>query len=284
MNLTRKRKMIGLGLALPFLVGFVLFYLAPFFVSIYYTFTFGNGRNAFAGFRNYISVLSSQAFQLAAYNTARFILIGVPLIILISFSLSMLINARLKRNSVFKTVFLYPMIVPVAAVVMIFQIVFSESGLLDSLIPNVCIDWLHSEYAFPVLILLYVWKNCGYNIILISTGLLSIPQDYYLTAELEGANRWHKFRRITLPLMMPNLFFVLVISIVNAFKIFREAYLLAGETPHSSIYMLQHFMNNNFSNLNYQRLSVGAVLIFMVIFMMLALFFIILRRRGDVEL
>ena len=284
MKLSRKRKMIGFGLALPFLCGFVLFYLAPFIVSIYYTFTFGNGRNIFVGFQNYISVLSSGAFQLAAYNTARFILVGVPLLILLSFLLSTLINARLKRNAAFKSVFLYPMIVPVAAVVMIFQIVFAESGLLNSLIPGVCIDWLHSEYAFGVLVLLYIWKNCGYNIILITAGLLSIPQDYYLTAELEGAGRRQKFMRITLPLMMPNLFVVLVISIVNAFRIFREAYLLAGETPHSSIYMLQHFMNNNFSNLNYQRLSVGAVLIFMVVFLMLALLFVVLRRRGDYEL
>ena len=84
MKLSRKRKMIGFGLALPFLCGFVLFYLAPFIVSIYYTFTFGNGRNIFVGFQNYISVLSSGAFQLAAYNTARFILVGVPLLALLT--------------------------------------------------------------------------------------------------------------------------------------------------------------------------------------------------------
>lgn len=284
MKLTQKRKLIGIGLALPFLCGFVFFYLVPFFISVYYTFTFGTGQIRFVGFENYINVFSSPAFQLAAYNTARFILFGVPLLIVFSFGLSLMINARLKRNAIFKTVFLFPMIVPIAAVVMIFQIVFSETGLLNSLISPTVIDWLYSEHAFGVLLLLYIWKNCGYNIILLSTGLLSIPPDYYQTAQLEGANSFQMFRRITLPLMMPSLFFVVVISIVNAFKIFREAYLLAGETPHESIYMLQHFMNNNFSNLNYQRLSVAALLIFLVIFIVLALFYTVWRKKGDVEL
>lgn len=155
---------------------------------------------------------------------------------------------------------------------------------MSALLPESVSSWLQSDYAFVVLLLLYVWKNCGYNIILISTGLSSIPQEYYENADAEGANGWQKFRRITLPLMFPNFFFVTVISIVNAFKVFREAYLLAGDTPHSSIYMLQHFMNNNFFNLNYQRLSVAALTVFLVIFALLAVFFIVLRRRGDVEL
>ena len=284
MKMSQKRKVIGFCLALPFLCGFALFYLIPFAISVYYTFTFGNGRNALVGFQNYISVLSSHAFQLAAYNTARFILIGVPLIIAISFLLSLLIDARLKRNAVFKSIFLYPMIVPTAAVVMIFQIVFSKTGIINSILPNAQIDWLQSEYAFAVLILLYIWKNCGYCVILLSVGLLSIPEDFYSTAEVEGATRFQKFFQITLPLMLPTLFFVLTVSIVNVFKVFREAYLLAGSMPHSSIYMLQHYMNNNLANLNYQRLSVGAVLVFIVIFLLLAVLYVALRKRGDIEL
>ena len=284
MKIAKKKKWIGVMFILPFLIGFAAFYLIPFLISIFYTFTFGSTKTVFVGFENYIRVFSSPAFQLAVYNTARFILIGVPLLFLISLVLSLLIHTALKRNAVFKTIYLYPMIVPSAAIVMIFQILFSDGGVMSALLPESVSSWLQSDYAFVVLLLLYVWKNCGYNVILISTGLSAIPQEYYENADAEGANGWQKFRRITLPLMFPNFFFVTIISIVNAFKVFREAYLLAGDTPHSSIYMLQHFMNNNFFNLNYQRLSIAALTVFIVIFALLAVFFVILRRKGDVEL
>lgn len=100
-------------------------------------------------------------------------------------------------------------------------------------------------------------------------------------AQLEGAGEWQYLRRVTLPLMAPSFFFVFVISVVNCFKSFREAFLLGGKNPHESIYMLQHFMNNNFESLNYQRLSVAAVLTFVLIFAMVALLFRLKERYGE---
>ena len=235
----------------------------------------------FVGLANYADVLGSAAFRLAFYNTFRFLLLGVPLLMAVSLWLACMVNGRGRAKQVFRSIFLYPMVLPVASVVMFFQVFLAERGILNSLLTLMglpSVGWLDSETSFGVLIFLYIWKNCGYNIVLFS-GLHAIPEEYYEIARLEGAGRGQIFRKITLPLLEPSTVFVLVISIMNGFKSFREAYLLAGTMPHQSIYMLQHFMNNNFDNLNYQRLSVAAFLTFLWIFLMVAALFRIRTRR-----
>jgi multiple sugar transport system permease protein len=135
-----------------------------------------------------------------------------------------------------------------------------------------------------VLLVLYIWKNSGYNIILFLAALNAIPTAYYEAADLDGAGKFRQLFGITLPLIVPYLFFIVVISVINSFKSFREAFILFGSHPHQSIYMIQHFMNNNFQNLNYIRLSVGAILIFTVIFTLMLILFRIRTKIGDIEL
>lgn len=283
----RRENAVGFLFTVPFLVGFIIFFIAPFLVSVKYTFTFGTSGLNFVGFDNYIDVFHAEAFRLAAYNTLRFIALGVPGIMVVAMAFSLMLQSRFGGSSWFRSVFLFPMVVPIASTVMVFQIFFAYSGILNSLIQKLGLagpDWINSEAAFYILIFLYIWKNCGYNIVLLLSGINSIPPDFYEVAQLEGANRWKQFRYITMPLMMPTFFFVFVVSIINSFKSFREAYLLSGTMPHSSIYMLQHFMNNNFSSLNYQRLSVAALLIFTVIFVCIFILFYLRKKSGDIQL
>ena len=284
----RKREALtGLGFAAPFLIGFAAFFVIPFLISIGYTFTFGAGGGAFVGFANYQEVLTSGAFKLAAWNTFRFIVVGVPLIMVSSLIFSLLLYQKFKGSGFFRSVFLYPLVIPIASTVMVVQVFFSESGILNSILNSMHLpvqSWLNSESAFYLLIGLYIWKNCGYNIVLFLAGLNSIPKDFYEAASLDGATGWNSFRYITAPILIPNFFFIFVISIINSFKSFREAFLLGGMMPHKSIYMLQHFMNNNFSNLNYQRLSVAALIVFIVIFGCVFLLFRLKGKAGTVEL
>ncbi|WMJ22344.1 sugar ABC transporter permease [Paludicola sp. MB14-C6] len=287
MTLKQRQQRIGILFASPFLIGFILFFIAPFIISIGYTFTFGTGGTRFVGLQNYVDVFNSSAFQLASYNTFRFISIGVPLIMLLALVISLLLNKKFGGSSFFRSVFLYPLVIPIASTVMVFNLFFAESGLLNTLFSTIgipVVEWLNSNYAFSVLVGLYIWKNCGYNIVLLLTGLNSIPYDFYEVARIEGATKWQQFRYITMPIMMPTFFFVFVISIINSFKCFREAFLLSGTLPHKSIYMLQHFMNNNFTNLNYQRLSVAAFLIFLVIFALIYVLFRMRKKAGDIQL
>lgn len=287
MTVKSKESMAGVLFASPFLLGFILFFVAPFLVSILYTFTFGTSRSSFVGFKNYIDVINSVAFQRAAWNTFRFIVIGVPLIMALSMLFSLMLHKKFKGASFYRSVFLYPLVIPIASTVAVFNIIFANAGILNTIYSSLGLpvkDWLNSSSAFSVLIFLYVWKNCGYNMVLLMAGLNSIPHEYYEVAHLEGATGGKSFRYITVPIMMPTFFFVFVISIINSFKCFREAFLLSGQNPDKSIYMLQHFMNNNFQNLNYQRLSVAALLIFIVIFACIFLLFRLRRRAGDIQL
>ena len=135
-----------------------------------------------------------------------------------------------------------------------------------------------------MLVVLYVWKNSGFNIILFLAALNAIPKAYYEAADIDGAGKLAQLRKITLPLIVPYSFFIVIISIINSFRAFREAFILFGSHPHQSIYMIQHFMNNNFQNLNYIRLAVGAIMIFLVIFILVLILFIARKRVGDIEL
>lgn len=282
MKLRVKKQWTGVLFTLPYLAGFFLLFIIPFFISVYYTFTSGVGVVEFAGLDNYIDVINSTAFRLAFYNTFRFLLLGVPLVMIISLWLACMVNGKLRGMGVFRSIFLYPMVLPVASVVMFFRVFLADKGIINYLLELAGLpvqSWLKSGKAFGVLIFLYIWKNCGYNMVLFLAGLSAIPEEYREIARLEGAGRRQIFFRITLPLLEPAFLFVFIISIMNGFKSFREAYLLAGNMPDQSIYMLQHFMNNNFDNLNYQRLSVAALLTFLWIFLMVVLIFIGKARR-----
>lgn len=284
MRVKIRKKWIGFFFTLPYLFGFFLLFAVPFIISIKFTLTKGVGKLIFVGFDNYSEVLESKAFRLAFYNTFRFLLVGVPLVMGISLGLACMVNKRKEVTGVFRNIFLYPMVLPVASVVMFFRVFLSERGILNFLLHLVGIqgvNWLNSEWTFGVLIFLYLWKNCGYNMVIFLAGLNAIPTEYNDIAFIEGAGKWYIFRKITLPLLEPTSIFVFVISVMNGFKSFREAYLLAGNMPHRSIYMLQHFMNNNFDNLNYQRLSVAAFLIFIWIFLKLVMIFVIETKRRE---
>lgn len=282
----KRNKRTGFLLALPVLCGLIVFILAPFLLTVYYSFTFGMGGMQFVGLANYTKVYQSDMFRLAVINTSRFLLLGIPLIMLLSFTAALLLDKVLLGGRFMKLALLFPLMVPVASTVMVLEIFLAEKGVLNAWLGFFglpMVDWLNSPSAFTVLILLFLWKNMGYNVIILLSGLKMIPKDYYDTASLDGANAFQKLRHITLPLMQPTLFFTFVISLLNSFKSFREAFLIGGTHPHESIYLLQHFMNNNFENLNYSRLSVAALTVFSVIFVVIVIVYLLQNRKGQGE-
>ncbi len=138
---------------------------------------------------------------------------------------------------------------------------------------------MDSPTAFWVLVGSYLWKNLGYDVVLWMAGLSSISNAIYEAARIDGAGEWTIFRRITLPCLLPTLFTVSVLSLLNSFKVFREAYLVAGDYPHRSMYLLQHLFNNWFRDLSFDRMAAGAVLTAMVILCLIGL----LRKGFDRE-
>ena len=128
---------------------------------------------------------------------------------------------------------------------------------------------------------LYLWKNTGYSVILLLSGLVTIPEDHYGAARLDGATAWQRFRYITMPQMWYSIFFAVVFSLINAFKCFREIFLIGGTSPHEDIYMLQHFISNSFEHLSYPKLAVASVLLLLVVTAAFALLYGWVRRKEE---
>ncbi len=271
----------------PSLLGVAVFFIVPFGVVVYYSLIDGVGTRNFVGLDNFISLGRNSAFLTASRNTLLFSALAVPAAVILAIVLALLLEARIPLKSQFRTFFLSPMMVPVASVVLIWQVLFSYNGTVNEflrLFGTDKIDWLQSDYCMVVVVLLFLWKNLGYNMILFMAGLSNIPRELLEVADVEGASEWYKFFAIKLRYLSPTLLFVTILSLINSFKVFREVYLLTGSYPYEKLYMLQHFMNNTFKSLDYQKLSAAAVIMAIVMVALIAFLFIAENWFGkDVE-
>ena len=247
----------------PSLLGTAVFYLLPFLEVIRRSFTDAAGRR-FLGLANYQTVLTNRAFHTAAANTARFLCVCIPTLLAVSLVMALLARAAGRHGQLFQTSFLLPLAVPVASIVLLWKVLFAQNGLVNSLLAALGaapVDFMGTGAAFWVLIATYLWKNSGYDLVLWSAGLDRIPPAQYEAAAVDGANSWQMFRWITWPGLRPTLYLTALLSLINSFKVFREAYLVAGQYPHESMYLLQHLFNNWFLNLELGRITAAAVLL-----------------------
>lgn len=247
----------------PSLTGVTIFLLVPFAETIRRSFCDTMGET-FVGLANYRSVLENSAFRLAISNTVRFTGVCVPLLLIFSLALALALRAKPLRGTRwaewYRTTFLLPMAIPVASIALLWKVLFARTGLLNSLLKT-NVDFIGTDAAFWVLIATYLWKNIGYDSILWTSGLDSISADLYEAASVDGAGLWRQFTAITLPNLIPTLLVTAILSLLNTYKVFREAYLVAGAYPHNSIYLLQHLFNNWFLALDLPRLCAAAVLV-----------------------
>jgi len=265
----------------PSAAGFILFYVIPFGMGMAYSFTDRTLGGDFVGLDNYSALLSSGSFRKAASNTLLFTGISVPLLVVLSLILAVVLNRSLYLRSWLQTAFVLPLVVPVASIVMVWQIFVDWNGTLNAWLGGWGlgrIDWLQTDGSMGVLAVMYIWKNIGYDMILFLAGLQSIPSSYYETARMEGAGKIRAFFHITLVYLTPTTIFVILISIINSFKVFKETYLLAGDYPYDRIYMLQHYMNNMFFSLDIQKLTAAATLMVGCILILVSLLLAVERR------
>ena len=267
----------SIGFLGPSVLGVTVFFIAPFLVVVWYSVIRSPINPEFVGLDNFISVLQNYSFQTAAKNTAIFSILAVPLAVVLSLGLALILECRIPCKSWFRTFFLSPMMVPVASVVLIWQVVFHRNGTLNAMLAPFGwqpMDWLNAPgWCMMVIIILFLWKNLGYNMILFMAALNNIPKELLEVADVEGASAAHKFFNIKLRYLSPTVLFVTILSIINSFKVFREIYLLTGNYPYEGLYMLQHFMNNTFAQPDYQKMSSAAVLLAIVMVALIALLF-----------
>lgn len=265
--MNKSGRFTGIFFILPSFIGVLIFVLLPFLDVVRRSFT-SVVAGEWVGLKNYQVIFGNGAFQLAAVNTLKFLLICMPILIGLSLSVSVCLDKQAKFGHMLKSVYLVPMAVPVASIVIIWRVLFHKQGIISGLIGIFgldAVDWMNSKYAFWVLVLSYVWKNAGYNIVLWMAGLAAIPDSIYEAAKMDGAGGWQIFCKITLPNLGKVAYTITILSLLNSFKVFREAYLVAGDYPHDSMYLLQHLFNNWYRELSLDKLSAAAVIVAIVI-------------------
>jgi len=298
--MTKQKRWKGFLWILPSLFGTIVFYCVPLMDVIRRSVT-ENASSAFVGWKNFQTVFENTAFQLAAKNTLRFIAVGIPLLLSLSLLLAVVIM-RCRWGDFYKSAMLLPMALPAVSVALIWKLLFHNHGVLNAwstsaqqmldvgraivrrtilhgtafekvltLIGLQTTDWLNSGASFWVLVLSYLWRNIGYDMVLWIAGLQQIENDIYEAARVDGAGEIRIFFWIILPNMKQVFYTVAVLSLLNSFKVFREAYLVAGNYPHESMYLMQHLFNNWFAALSLDKMSAASVLLGMVILLMIIL-------------
>ncbi len=274
-----KKKSLWLFL-LPGLAGLMVFYLVPFIGGIYYSLTDGTIQNNIVGFANYQRIWQNEVFRLGLKNSLELSLISAPLIFVLSFLLSVMLRSLGRASLPFRNILLMPYLVPTSAMLIVWTLLFDYGGIINRLsvwLGAGRVLWLESHMLRVPVVLLYVWKNIGFSIIIFSAALQSVPEEFYEFARLEGAGAWKQETRITLPLILPTAFLVFVLAWVNAFKIFKEVYFIGGAYPNEAVYTLQHYMNNKFAMLDYQDVTTAAYSFAVIV---LVLFGILYARKG----
>jgi multiple sugar transport system permease protein len=212
-------------------------------------------------------------FQNLAYlkgltNTIRFIGISVPVSMVLSLIIALTIRGLVRNKEFFTLVFLIPLVIPSGSIITFWKTLLARDGALNGILYSFGIDkinWLDSGLTFWVIVVIFTWKSLGFNMVLFISGLGNIPNEYYEAARVDGARPSQAFFSITLPQLAASSVLVLILWIVNSFKVFKEIYLITGSYPHESIYTLQHFMNNMFASLNYPKLTTATTILVVLI-------------------
>ncbi|TDR48685.1 carbohydrate ABC transporter membrane protein 1 (CUT1 family) [Tahibacter aquaticus] len=289
-----KRPGAGWSFAAPALIVIGLFFVGPVVAALLLSFTdfdlyaLADPHNLrLVGLRNYVDVLQTPLFWQALGNTLYFVGIGVPLSLLVSLGAALLLDSRLARcKPFFRTALFAPVVTTIVAVAVVFRYLFhTRYGLVNyglgwlGLEP---IDWLgDAAWSMPTIILFAVWKNFGYNMIILLAGLQAIPQELHEAARIDGAGSWQRLRHITLPLLAPTLLVVSIITVAGYFQLFAEPYVMTRGGPLQSTTSVLYFMyEEGFKWWNLGRASAIAFLLFVLILAVTSLLLRLSRRWG----
>ena len=280
----------------PALIVLGIFFGLPVFAALLLSLTdfdlyaLADWRNLrFVGLGNYAELLQTPLFWKSLGNTFYFVIVGVPLSIAVSLGAALLLNAPVARfRAFFRTALFAPVVTTLVAVAVIWRYLFHTSyGLVNWALGHLgipAIDWLGDpHWAMPTIILLAVWKNFGYNMVIFLAGLQAIPQDLYEAARIDGASRRRQFLHITLPMLGPVLMVVGVITVAGYFQLFAEPYVMTrGDPLQSTVSVLYFMFEEGFRWWNLGRASAVAFMLFLIILAVTAVMMRFGRSKGMV--
>jgi multiple sugar transport system permease protein len=234
---------------LPILLGLTVFTAGPVIASFTLSFTrYGIGESpTFVGLENYRDLFHSDLFWQVFGNTFYYVVLYVPASIAISLALALLIEKRIRGITFFRTVYFLPVVTSIVASAIVWSWLYNgDVGLLNYLLSIIGIDgpkWLQDpHWALPAIAIMSIWKNAGYNMMIFLAGLANVPKDYHEAARLDGASAFHRFRHITMPMLSPVTFFVLVVTTIGAFQVFEQTFVMTNGGPGTSTLTLSYYI------------------------------------------
>ena len=260
---------------LPTILGLLLFSAGAVAVSFFMSFTQWDVISSpeWVWLDNYVNLWHSDLFWEVFGNTLYFILLAVPLSLVFSLALALVANTGLRGITFFRTAYFLPVVSSMIAVALVWSWIFNpEYGLLNYLLRLLFgvrgPAWLDSTaWALPAMVIVTVWKGLGYSMVIFLAGLQNIPQDLYHAATIDGAGVWKRFRHITLPMLSPTTFFVLVITLINSFQVFEQTYVLTkGGPANSTLTMSYYIYQNAFQFFQMGKAAALSYVLFAVIF------------------
>lgn len=264
----------------PAVASILIFFFIPVIAAFIMSFTdfdiyalasYDNVR--FIGFRNYSQLFDDPLFWQSLANTVYYVVLATPLSIAVSLAAALLLNSKLiKYKGIFRLSYFIPYITTLVAVAIVWRFIYHPKfGILNyflSLFDIQPLDWLgNPNLAMPAIVLMSVWKTFGYNMIIFIAGLQNIPEELYEAASIEGANEWHKFKTITIPMLAPTTLFVSIITIVGYFQLFAEPYIMTQGGPlNKTLSIVGYMYQEGFRwwNMGYSA-SISFVLFFIIL-------------------
>ena len=287
-----RESLVAWSFALPFLLLFVVFMAGPIATAFVTSFTDLRVTDIrdplsvnFVALENYLAVLGDARFQKAAANTAVFVLVGVPLTMALGLAAAVGLNQQIVRfRTLFRVGFYLPVVTSIVAIAVVWRLLLgTEVGLVNGILAGFGIDgpgWLTDErYALWSIIAMAAWRNLGFLMVIFLAGLQTISGDLYEAAEVDGANRWQRFRGITLPLMRPTLLFAAVITGIGYVQFFEEVYVMTQGGPLNSTLSLALYAYDQFSFGNYGYTAAMAFILFLAIAMLTLIQFRLFRSE-----
>lgn len=251
----------GWAFIAPTIIGLLVLNIIPIFQTLYLSFfksgAFGKG-NIFVGLNNYKQLFSDPQVWYAVRNTLVYTCLVVPVTTLLALLLAVALNGRLKGKGIYRTIYFIPMVAAPAAVTMVWKWLYNyQFGLINHILNSLglsSVNWIDDpKVAMISIAIIGIWSTLGYSMVLLLAGLQEIPRDYYEAAELDGASPFQRFIHITVPLVSPTLFFVLVTSIITAMQVFDVIYMMVDVTSpsyNSTVSLVYLFYNYSFKYSN----------------------------------
>lgn len=284
-RLAGNENIIGYLFVAPLIIGLIVFSYGPVLAAFGLSFTKGDyiSTPKWIGLDNYASLLNDELFWKSLRNTLYYVVGVVPAGIALSLLLALAMNQKLRGIVFFRSIYFIPTITSSVAVSLMWLWIYNpEFGALNFLLDQVGIKgpaWLSSpQWAMPAVIVMAIWRGLGYNMLIFLAGLQGIPDVYYEAAEIDGADGWSKFWHITVPLLSPTTFMLLILGLIGAFQVFEYTYVMTGGGPvYSTLTIVLHIYNTAFRSF---QMGYASAIAYVLFFILLALTIVQFRLQG----